>query len=89
MKVDLDNRLHEILWDAANNPVLYETLERLHLITTRIWFSLLRENYDKEEIVKSIENVADALKSRNSEKMASIMETHMGKTLNLLKHHLV
>lgn len=87
-KIDLDNRFHEILWDAANNPVLTETLERLHLICTRIWSSLMREAYDKQEILKALEDVVDAMSNSNADKLAAVMDWHMRKTLDLLKNRM-
>lgn len=88
LKIDLDNRFHGILWDAAHNPVLSETLHRLHLICSRIWSSLMREAYEKAEIVKALKDAVHALKSGDADKMAAVMEWHMQKTMDLLENRM-
>lgn len=88
IKIDLDNRFHEIIWNAANNPVLTETLDRLHLICSRIWNSLMREAYDRQEILKALQDVVDALKKRDAAELIAVMEWHMQKTLDLLKNRM-
>jgi DNA-binding GntR family transcriptional regulator len=85
LKVDLDRRLHMILRDAANNPILSDTLDRLYLISSRIWISQMRENYSNERILESLMSILQALKEKDSDKLSRIMSLHMKETFDLLK----
>ncbi len=85
LKADLDKRLHLILRDAAGNPVLSETLERLYLISSRIWISQMRESYSDQLILDNLNAILQALKERNSKALSDIMMQHMKTTFDLLK----
>ena len=39
--IDLDQRLHRAVWEAAHNPFLSSTLEEYYVKTLRIWFLAL------------------------------------------------
>ena len=88
LKLELDKGFHEIIRDAANNAILAETLTRLELICTRVWFSLMREAYSSREIVENLEHFKAAMLERDADALADLMASHMEKTYRLLKRQL-
>jgi DNA-binding GntR family transcriptional regulator len=75
--IELDNRFHQIIRQAAQNQILQEFLDNLHYRCARLWSSALSEVVPNEEIVEQLRGVYLALKERDSNTAREIMEEHV------------
>ncbi|MDY0042302.1 MAG: GntR family transcriptional regulator [Desulforhabdus sp.] len=75
--IEIEGRFHEIIRQAARNPVLQEMLDNLHYRCARLWSSALSEVVPDEEIIDQMRKVSVALKECNSDAARVHMEEHV------------
>jgi DNA-binding GntR family transcriptional regulator len=73
----IDARLHEMLYEAADNEFLADSLERLHALSQRLWYLVLDELADvKTAVTKHIAIVA-SLKARDEASAQRLIQEHI------------
>ena len=87
--IETDARFHEIIWQATQNPILQEFLQNLHSRCARLWGSSLSEIIPISEIVGQLREVYGALKKRDAEKAAQLMENHVQYFIDKIKTQLL
>ena len=87
--IEIDARFHEIIYQATQNPILQEFLENLHSRCARLWGSSLSEIIPISEIVGQLREVYGALKNKDSEKAAQLMENHVQYFIDKIKTQLL
>ena len=87
--IEIDARFHEIIYQASQNPILQEFLENLHSRCARLWGSSLSEIIPIPEIVGQLREVYGALKNRDAEKAAQLMENHVQYFIDKIKTQLL
>jgi len=75
--MEVDRRCHEIMWDAADNRFLLDTLDMLYAQSDRLWNLYLADVSDMSEAVDEHRLVLEALRSGRGDDAASIMEAHV------------
>ena len=81
--IDIDEKCHLIMYDAADNEFLKNTLKTLYTLSLRLWyFALTKINEDlpsfmKPSHVSDHQLIYEALKNRNSELAANLMHQHI------------
>lgn len=73
----VDRRCHEIMWEAAGNRYLTDTLEVLYTHSERVWHFYLRKVADMHAAVAEHSEVLDALSSGDAELAATLVESHV------------
>ena len=73
----VDRRCHEIMWRAAGNHYLTDTLEMLYTHSERVWHLYLRKVADMHGAVVEHREVMDALRSGHGELAAKLVESHV------------
>lgn len=75
--MQIDQRCHQLMWDAAGNRFLLDTLDTLYAQSDRLWHLYLADVADMNEAVTEHEVVLAALRSRDSERAGDLMERHV------------
>lgn len=72
-----DRRCHEIMWEAAENRFLLDTLDMLYAQSDRLWHQYLSDVPDMSHAVSEHLEILDALRSGDSDRAASLVEEHI------------
>jgi len=73
----VDRRCHEIMWDAAANRFLVDTLDMLYAQSDRLWHQYLSDVPDMSHAVTEHADILDALRSGDGERSAALVEHHI------------
>lgn len=73
----LDRRCHEIIWAASGNRFLLDTLDMLYAQSDRLWHLYLADVSDMQHAVDEHQAILGALRSRNGDEVAQLVETHV------------
>jgi DNA-binding GntR family transcriptional regulator len=87
--IEMDTRFHEIIYQATQNPILQEMLENLHGRCARLWNSALSGVIPIATIISQLREIYSALESRDAEKAAKLMETHVRYFIDQIKSQLL
>ena len=87
--IEIDTRFHEIIYEAAQNPILKEILENLHGRCARLWNSALSVMIPMKTILDQLKNIYVALEKRDAEKVKQMMEDHVRYFINQIKNQLL
>jgi DNA-binding GntR family transcriptional regulator len=87
--IEIDTRFHEILYQAAQNPILQEILENLHSRCARLWGSSLSSVIPIPEIIHQLKEIYSALEQRNPRTAAQLMEEHVRYFIDHIKSQLL
>jgi DNA-binding GntR family transcriptional regulator len=75
--IELDRSCHELMWEAADNRFLTDTLDMLYAQSDRLWHMYLADVDDMGEAVTQHVEILDALRDNNSEYAATLVEGHI------------
>lgn len=87
--IEIDTRFHELIYEAAQNPVLKEILENLHGRCARLWNSAFSAMIPIETILDQLNHIYTALEKRDAEKVKWMMEDHVRYFINQIKNQLL
>lgn len=73
----IDRTCHEIMWEAAGNRFMVDTLDMLYAQSDRLWHLYLAEIADMGHAVAEHEAILTALSSGDGEKAANLVELHV------------
>jgi DNA-binding GntR family transcriptional regulator len=73
----LDRRCHEIVWRAAGNRFLTDTLDTLYAQSDRLWHMYLADVSDMADAVEEHRAIHDALTRRDADRAAMLLDTHV------------
>lgn len=79
----IDEQCHRIIYQAADNPFLKETLATLYTLNLRLWYLYLAKLGDRTNTIveyKHIvehQNILDALRQRNGDLAQQLMSKHI------------
>jgi DNA-binding GntR family transcriptional regulator len=76
MEYDLD--VHRLIYRAAENPHLEETLVRLDNLATRIWCLVLERLPSVSEHIREHVALLEAIVDRDADRAAALAEAHVG-----------
>ena len=75
--LDVDRRCHEIIWDAAGNRFLSDTLDNLYAHSDRVWHMYLAGVADTRHAVDEHIEILDLLRSGDADACAAAIEAHV------------
>lgn len=75
--MEIDRRGHEIMWEAAGNRFLVDTLDVLYAQSDRLWHLYLADVADMAHAVDEHAVIMDALGSGDGDRAAELMEEHI------------
>ena len=73
----IDRRCHELMWEAADNRFLLDTLDMLYAQSDRLWHLYLTDVADMNEAVDEHARILDALSSGDGDRAGELVETHL------------
>ena len=73
----IDRRCHEIMWEAADNRFLLDTLDTLYAQSDRLWHLYLADVADMGHAVAEHEAILDALRDADGDRVAALVESHV------------
>jgi DNA-binding GntR family transcriptional regulator len=75
--IDVDRECHEIIWAAAGNRFLTDTLDMLYAQSDRLWHMYLADVADMVEAVAEHREILDALRAGDAPRAALLTEAHV------------
>lgn len=75
--IAIDAACHEITYEAAGNPFLRDTLITLYALSLRLWYYSLSQMGDVSAAIQEHRAILDALRQRDGDRAAQIMEQHI------------
>ena len=75
--IQLDQRFHEAIYDAAGNLFLRNTLKQIYSLDLRIWYLVLNRMTDLPQIVESHRVIVKALKERDARAAERALTKHI------------
>lgn len=73
----LDERFHQVLYEAACNEFLADELHHLHALSVRLWWLVLDHIEDVRGEVAVHREIIPSLKARDAQQAASLTQKHM------------
>ena len=75
--MSIDKRFHKLLYRAADNEFLAETLDRLYDLSLRLWYLVLNRLDDVRDSIDQHRMVLDALKEGDEAQAEVLIQTHI------------
>jgi DNA-binding GntR family transcriptional regulator len=75
--MSIDSRLHELLYQAADNEFLADSLCRLHALSLRLWHLVLNQLDDVKASIEEHGQIIAALKARNEAQAEQLVQQHI------------
>lgn len=75
--IDIDRRFQRLLYQAAGNDILAESLDRLYDLSLRIWYLVLHQLGDVRDAIEQHRQVAEALKARDGARAEALIQQHI------------
>jgi len=73
----IDERFHELLYEAADNEFIADTLRRLHALSFRLWHLVLDRLGDVRGAMEQHIAIAEALKARDEMHAETLLQRHI------------
>jgi DNA-binding GntR family transcriptional regulator len=73
----IDEKFHELLYEAADNEFLADTLRRLHALSFRIWHLVLDRLGSVRGAMEQHIGVIQAVKARDEERAEALLKQHI------------
>jgi DNA-binding GntR family transcriptional regulator len=87
--IEIDTNFHEIIYESTQNPILQEILINLQSRCARLWNASLSESIPIPEVIGQLREIYQALKKRDSEKTACLLENHVHHFIDQIKNQLL
>jgi DNA-binding GntR family transcriptional regulator len=75
--LEIDRACHEIIWAAAGNRFLTDTLDMLYAQSDRLWHMYLAEVADMDQAVAEHCEILEALAAMDADRSATLVEAHL------------
>lgn len=75
--LDVDRRCHELIWAAAGNRFLTDTLDALYAQSDRVWHLYLADVYDTRHAVDEHIEMLDVLRRGDPDECEGAMASHL------------
>lgn len=75
--ITVDERCHYIMYDAAGNEFLADTLKTMYSLSLRLWYFMLSQIGDMRQAILEHQNILDALKNGDADEAERLMEKHI------------
>jgi DNA-binding GntR family transcriptional regulator len=75
--LQVDRRCREIVWEAADNRFLTDTLDMLYAHSDRLWHLYLGDVADLHTMADEHREILAALRAHDADRAAELIEAHM------------
>jgi len=75
--MSIDERFHELLYQAADNEFLTDTLRRLHALSFRIWHVVLDRIGSVRQAMEQHFQIAEAIKEGDGPRAERLVQQHV------------
>jgi DNA-binding GntR family transcriptional regulator len=75
--MEIDERFHELLYEAADNEYLTDSLRRLHTLSFRIWHMVLDRLESVKGAMEQHIEITDALEKRDGGRAEALLQKHI------------
>jgi DNA-binding GntR family transcriptional regulator len=75
--ITIDKTCHEIIYEAADNEFLRDTLVTHYALSLRLWYYFLSRIGDMREALQEHQLILEALEAKDGERAARLMERHI------------
>lgn len=75
--LEIDRRCRELVWRAAGNRFLTDTLDMLYTQSDRLWHLYLGDVADARRTIDEHRDILDALRDRDADRAADLIAAHM------------
>jgi DNA-binding GntR family transcriptional regulator len=75
--IEIDRECHEIVWAAADNRFLTDTLDMLYAQSDRLWHMYLAEVDDMADAVAEHAQILESLVDGDADRAAALVEAHV------------
>jgi DNA-binding GntR family transcriptional regulator len=86
--MEIDERFHSLLYQAADNEFLADSLDRLHALSLRLWFLVLDRLGDVWSAIDQHRAIVEALKAGDGERAELLIKQHISDFQNEIKEAL-
>lgn len=86
--IQLDQRFHEAIYEAAGNLFLENALKELYTLDLRIFYLILHRITDLPRIVESHRAIVDALKNRDARTAERALTKHIQDSQDMVMPHM-
>ncbi len=73
----IDERFHEVLYEAGDNEFLQDILNRLHALSFRLWYLVLERLGDVRAAMEQHIEITEALQARDEAKAELLLQHHI------------
>ena len=73
----VDRRCHELMWAAARNRFLTDTLDMLYAQSERVWYLYLRETFEMHDVLAEHADMLSALREGDGDRCEKLMADHV------------
>jgi DNA-binding GntR family transcriptional regulator len=73
----LDRRCHELMWSAASNRFLTDTLDMLYAQSERVWYLYLRNSFEMHDVLAEHADMLNALRNGDADTCEKLMADHV------------
>jgi DNA-binding GntR family transcriptional regulator len=73
----LDERFHELLYQATDNQFLADASRRLHALSVRLWYLVLNRLGDVRGAMEQHADIAEALRARDGARAEALLQQHI------------
>jgi DNA-binding GntR family transcriptional regulator len=73
----IDERFHELLYEAGDNEFLADVLKRLHAFSFRLWYLVLERLGDVRAAMEQHIEITDALQARDGARAEELLQRHI------------
>ena len=81
----IDERFHDLLYEAADNEFLADTSRRLHALSFRLWHLVLDRLGDVRPAMEQHTQVLEALRARDGAQAEAIIQQHVSEFQQQIK----
>ena len=75
--MSIDERLHRLMYEAADNEFLADSLDRLHALSMRLWYLVLDRMRDVRESIEEHREIVAMLKVGDGEQAEALVQHHI------------
>ena len=75
--IAIDGACHEIMYEAAGNVFLSDTLNVLYALSLRLWYFVLADISDMHDTVLEHQAILDALRAGDEERAGALIRRHI------------
>jgi DNA-binding GntR family transcriptional regulator len=86
--MEIDERFHNLLYRAAANEFLADSLDRLHALSLRLWFLVVDRLGDVWSAIEQHRAIVEAFKDRDADRAALLIRQHIADFQNEIKEAL-